>query len=114
MDGTDAATGKKLGGIAHLRQSVTDILTTPIGTRVMRRAYGSRLFELIDAPMNRQTLLDIIAAAAEAIKKWEPRYLVKKVLVQSAAPGALALDLFGTYLPDGKEVTLDGIVVKAS
>lgn len=25
----------------HIRQSVQDILTTPIGTRIMRREYGS-------------------------------------------------------------------------
>jgi len=37
MTGIDASTGKALGGIAHVRQSVRDILTTPLGTRVMRR-----------------------------------------------------------------------------
>lgn len=112
MNGMDAATGKRLGGIAHLRQSVCDILTTPVGTRVMRRAYGSRLFELIDAPMNRETLLAIYAATIEAIRNWEPRYLVKKVVADSAAPGALSLTLHGEYLPNGQQVTLDGVVVK--
>ncbi len=53
MRGTDANTGKALSGLEHLRQSVRDILTTPIGTRVMRREYGSQLYALIDAPLNR-------------------------------------------------------------
>jgi phage protein D len=50
-------TGSALDELAHLRQSIEDILTTPIGSRVMRRAYGSQLFELIDQPLNDQTRL---------------------------------------------------------
>lgn len=78
----------------------------------MRRAYGSRLFSLVDAPMNRQTIAAIYAATAEAIKRWEPRFKLQKVHAVSAAPGSVELDLTGEYLPDGKTVTLDGIVVK--
>ena len=112
MDGIQAATGKSLGGIDHLRQSIRDILTTPIGSRVMRRDYGSRLFELIDAPMNRSTLLEIYAATAEALGKWEPRFKLQSVVASSAAPGAVVLDMTGEYLPNGQVVTLDGIEVK--
>lgn len=112
MIGIHAATGKSLGGIDHLRQSIRDILTTPIGSRVMRRDYGSRLFELIDAPMNRSTLLEIYAATAEAIAKWEPRFKLQTVVASSAAPGAVVLDMTGEYLPGGQVVTLDGIEVK--
>lgn len=43
MLGTDANTGKALEGMAHLRQSIRDILGTPLGSRVMRRDYGSEL-----------------------------------------------------------------------
>lgn len=111
MIGMDAETGKALGGVEHLRQSIRDILTTPLGTRVMREDYGSRLFKLVDAPMNRATLLDIYAATVEAIARWEPRFKVSKVQAATAAPGAVTLDITGEYLPDGSKVTLDGIVV---
>jgi len=111
MIGTDASTGKALGGIDHLRQSVRDILTTPVGSRVMRREYGSRLFRLVDAPMNRSTLLAIYTAAIEAIERWEPRLRVSSVTASNAAPGHVTLDVVGEYLPDGKPVTLSGIVV---
>jgi len=67
MRGTDAKTGKPLSGVAHLRQSIRDILTTPLGSRVMRRNYGSRLFDLVDNPLNDQTLVEIFAATAEAL-----------------------------------------------
>jgi phage baseplate assembly protein W len=43
MIGLNAANGQALSGLDHLRQSIRDILTTRIGTRVMRRDYGSRL-----------------------------------------------------------------------
>lgn len=112
MDGINNSTGKRLGGIEHLRQSIRDILTTPIGSRVMLRDYGSRIFDLIDAPMNRSTLLDIYAATAEAIQKWEPRFKLLQVQAVSAAPGWIELDLIGQYLPDGKQILIDGIIIK--
>lgn len=112
MVGIDANSGKPLGGLAHLRQSIRDILTTPLGSRVMRRDYGSRLFQLIDAPLNRATLVELYAATAEAIARWEPRFRLQNVQATSAQPGRVELDLTGLYLPDGKLVTLDGIVVQ--
>lgn len=111
MDGINAANGKRLGGLDHLRQSLRDILTTPVGTRVMRRAYGSRLFQLIDAPLNRATVLQLYAATAEAIRKWEPRFKLTRVQVASSEPGTVTLDLTGDYLPDGQTVTIPGVVV---
>jgi phage baseplate assembly protein W len=111
MIGTDAKTGKALNGIAHLRQSVTDILSTPIGSRVLRRTYGSQLFQLIDKPLNRSTVMDLIAATADALQRWEKRFKLKQVTVASSRPGAVTLDITGVYLPDGKVVTLAGIEV---
>lgn len=111
MDGMSASNGAALGGIDHLRQSIKDILTTPLGSRVMRRDYGSRLYQLVDAPMNRQTLMNIYAATAEALTKWEPRFRLLKVTASNAAPGAVTLDLQGEYLPDGRVVSLDGVTV---
>ena len=111
MKGMNATTGKPLDGIAHLRQSIIDILTTPIGSRIMRRDYGSRLFELIDAPVNRETLQDIYDATAEALITWEPRFQLMNVQVTQATLGKIELSLKGIYLPDGKAITFDGIQV---
>lgn len=77
----------------------------------MRREYGSRLFELIDAPMNRTTLADLYAAIVEAITLWEPRFKVTRVVAASASPGRVELDVTGEYLPNGQVVTLNGIEV---
>ncbi|QKN87909.1 tail tube intiator [Acinetobacter phage vB_AbaP_Alexa] len=112
MLGINAETGKRLDGLDHLRQSIRDILTTPIGSRVMRRDYGSRLFQLVDAPINRDTITDIYAATAEALLKWEPRVDVTQVKITNAVPGQIELMLYGNYLPNGQAITIDGIVIK--
>ena len=111
MNGTDAITGKRLSGVEHLRQSIRDILTTPIGSRVMRRDYGSRLYRLVDAPITRETLVDLYAASAEALATWEPRIEVEEVRATSVEPGRVVLSLLGRYLPDGEPVLIDGIEV---
>jgi uncharacterized protein len=111
MNGINSSTGKSLSGVDHLRQSISDILTTPIGSRVMRRDYGSRIFELIDAPMNRSTLLQLYASTAESLQKWEPRFKLQKVEAISASPGKVELDLVGKYLPSGQIVYIDGIII---
>lgn len=112
MNGMSADTGRSLSGIEHVRQSVSDILSTPLGSRVMRRDYGSRLPFLVDAPMNRSTLLQIYTATAEALHRWEPRIRVRRVSASVAEAGRVALRIEGEYLPDGRRISLEGIVVK--
>lgn len=77
----------------------------------MRRDYGSRLFDLIDAPLNRSTLTDLYAATAEALARWEPRFQLAKVKAVAASPGSVQLSLIGLYKPDGKVITIDGIII---
>jgi phage baseplate assembly protein W len=98
--GRDA--GAALSGFDHVRQSIGVILTTPIGSRVMRRDFGSELFDLIDRPMTDQVILAIYAAAAMAIARWEPRFAVLGCALTQASPtGTLSLELSGVYYPRG-------------
>lgn len=108
MTGMNATTGRALAGIDHIRQSVRDILTTPVGTRVMRRDYGSLLPELIDAPLNDATLLQAYAASVMAIIRWEPRIRVTAIRrsVSTARPGAALLEIEGQTTA-GEPLTLD-------
>ncbi len=71
--GMHAASGQSLDGIDHIRQSIAQILTTPIGSRCMRRDFGSLLPELIDVPITPASRLQVMAATATAVIKWEPR-----------------------------------------
>lgn len=111
MRGMDAKTGKALEGIEHLKQSIIDILTTPVNSRIMRRDYGSRLFELVDKPINRDLTLEIYAATAEALEKWEKRFELEKVKVEGVKEGRVTLNLEGVYLSEGKFININGVVV---
>lgn len=73
------ATGRRIDSADHLRQSVTDIITTPIGSRVMRRTYGSLVPALLDQPHNAALAARVRAAAVSAIMRWEPRIAVRLV-----------------------------------
>jgi uncharacterized protein len=88
--GMAAGDGRGVSGEAHLRASIHDILTTPVGSRVMRRDYGSRLFQLLDLPAGPGLLADVVAATAEALELWEPRVDVVRVEVFSTGPAASA------------------------
>jgi hypothetical protein len=106
-----ASNGKELSGIDHLKQSIIDILTTPIGSRVMRRDYGSRLFELIDKPLIPGFAMEVYAATAEALQKWEQRFKLERIQVIEIKKATISLSLEGTYLPTGKQIILNDIMV---
>lgn len=111
MTGTDAQTGRPLAGLAHLAQSVRDILTTPLGSRVMRPEYGSRLYELVDRPTTPALKVELYAATAEALARWEPRLVVESVAAELGPAGRVSLTLAGRYRPTGEPVTLEGVEV---
>ena len=69
-------TGAEISEGAHILQSIQMILTTRIGSRVMRRDFGSKLPGLVDASLTPENLTAIYAAANEAISRWEPRVRV--------------------------------------
>ncbi|WP_116963093.1 GPW/gp25 family protein [Fastidiosibacter lacustris] len=111
MRGVDRFTGRAIDDIEHVQQSIRDILTTPIGTRVMLRNYGSRLFDFIDKPMNNQTIVQVILAAAQAIDTWEPRVKLTRVVPTITNSGRLTIDVDFTYQPNGKPAQLRGVVL---
>lgn len=95
----NVATGKRISGLDHIRQSVADILTTPIGSRVMRREYGSLIFDLIDKPIGPALLLQVYAATFMALRRWEPRIRVDAVMASTAGPKeSLSLEIAITRL----------------
>lgn len=91
--GMNKSTGVALTDSEHISQSITDILTTPIGSRVMRREYGSEIFKLQDAPMNGATKLRIMAATVMAIINWEPRVKVTAMNIELNYDGFVVLSV---------------------
>ena len=56
-----------------INNSIFNILSTPIGTRVFRPTFGTSLHKYVNDPMDTQTALLIKASVAAALDKWEPR-----------------------------------------
>lgn len=101
MRGMNAASGLTLADAAHLRQSISIILGTPLGSRVMRREFGSLLPALVDAPQNETTTVRLYAAAVIALQRWEPRLAISQISLQYPQPAQAELLIEGAYLPPG-------------
>jgi phage baseplate assembly protein W len=98
MIGVDRRTGQPLSGLDHLKQSIEDILTTPLGTRRMRPDYGSNLRRFVDLPVNDGWKSAVQAEVARALGRWEPRVQLERVKVVSVLDGQIGLELTGQYL----------------
>ena len=112
MPGMDARTGRPLDGSAHLAQSIRDILVTPIGSRVMRRDYGSELYQLVDQPVHDGTVLRLFAATAKALRRWEPRVRIERVVAAAPENGHLAISVYGVDTTTGDPVAVEGVIVQ--
>ena len=96
MIGLNKTTGTGIDTLeGHVRQSIGDILTTPVGSRVMRRDYGSVIPELIDQPLNQATLLRLYAATAAAVMRWEPRFQISRINLAFNAPAGATVEVAG-------------------
>ncbi|PVZ43931.1 GPW/gp25 family protein [Pseudomonas sp. CC120222-01a] len=100
MIGLDRRTGQPLSGVAHLKQSIEDILTTPVGSRRMRPEYGSSLRRYVDLPVNEGWKSAVLAEVARALGRWEPRLQLERVRVVAVLGGQVTLSLSGTYVGD--------------
>ncbi|MFG0501299.1 MULTISPECIES: GPW/gp25 family protein [Pseudomonas] len=100
MIGVDRRTGQPLSGVAHLKQSIEDILTTPVGSRRMRPEYGSHLRRYVDLPVNEGWKSAVQAEVARALGRWEPRLKLERVRVVAVVGGQITLSLSGIYLGD--------------
>lgn len=101
MLGMSRDSGKNLADIAHLSQSIDDILRTRLGTRIMRENYGTKLYDLLDEPLNGSTFSAIYAEVARAITEWEPRFNIVKVGVDEVSgDGIVSIRILGVYNSD--------------
>lgn len=94
MIGMNRHNGRRIDDEAdHIRQSIGDILTTPVGSRIENRTYGSLLPDLIDHPGNPGNGLRLVAASIMAIVQWEPRVTVQAARVLLGADGRVSIEL---------------------
>ncbi|WP_299307808.1 GPW/gp25 family protein [uncultured Croceicoccus sp.] len=95
MTGLDAGTGRAIDGVEWLAQAAADVLFTPIGTRVMRRDYGSAVPSLLDQPLNEATALHLYAATADALRRWLPQLTLTRCHLELGEAGKAALVIEG-------------------
>ncbi len=107
MLGMNANTGESLQANAHLVQSIQDILTTRLGSRIEQRDYGSTLFELLDLPVSQLLDQQIMHATAEAIDRWEPRVQITRVTVVHIKPGHVGIIIEGYLMVSRQTVTFE-------
>lgn len=98
MIGMDRRTGKPLSGLDHLRQSIEDILTTPVGSRRMRPEYGSQLRRFVDLPVNEGWKSAVQAEVARSLQRWLPQLKLEQVRVVAVVGGRIDFKLSGDYL----------------
>ncbi|WP_017477250.1 GPW/gp25 family protein [Pseudomonas sp. PAMC 26793] len=100
-------TGAAIDELDHIAQCMTDILTTRIGTRVMRREYGSLLPELVDHPFNDVTRLRVYSGAVMALMRWEPRISLSRIqFVGANLQGQSVLDVEGSVVDSNESFSL--------
>lgn len=100
-------TGAAIDTVEHIAQSMTDVLSTRLGTRVMRREYGSLLPELVDHPFNDTTRLRVYAATVMALMRWEPRISLSRVQFLGATlQGQSFLDIDGSIVDTNEPLSL--------
>ncbi|MBY4830021.1 GPW/gp25 family protein [Burkholderia dolosa] len=98
-------TGRQIGGVDHLVQSIADILSTRKGTRRELPEYGSDLPLMVDLPITRGWISAAQAEAARAIGRWEPRIKLSQVKVLSVIDGRPTFAIRGEY--DGTAVEIE-------
>lgn len=108
--GMNRDTGRAIDSKAHLQQSITDILTTPKGSRLMRPEYGSDLLRMTDRPVNAEFKADVIAETAAALIRWESRIKVDSVSVEITS-GRAVVSLDYVDRRTGRRETLKGLII---
>ena len=103
--GMNRNTGIGISDTEHISQSMRDILLTPVGSRVMRRVYGSLLSALIDMPQNPALRLQIMVACYSAIQKWEPRIRLTAISFETGDAGEMYVDITGMRADTGASVS---------
>lgn len=108
MAGINRDTGKLLDGWGHVAQSLQVLFSTHIGSRVMRRWFGSEVPKLLGENLTQRTIVRFCYAIVVAVELWEPRFRVIRVDIppdtntpERLRLGRLAMTLRGEYRPRG-------------
>ncbi len=114
MYGMNSENGEISNGTPYLGQLVRDVLITPIGSRVMRRNYGSRLYTLLDNPIDAALVANINVAVVEALTAHVPIISITAIEVNPAEgnqTGKIRLTVMGYLISENKPIEISNIIV---
>jgi phage baseplate assembly protein W len=95
----DAGGGVALSnGAEDMDCSIRVVLATAPGERVMRPAFGCKIWDLLFEPVNANTIGLMAQAVREALAQWEPRIQVQDVVVVPDDDDASLVRIAVTYL----------------
>ena len=100
-------TGQPLTEVEHIKQSLADLISTPIGSRVMRRGYGTQLANLLDQPTSEALFLKCYSTIYTAILLWEPRIEISRLYASEVSQGKTVLNLEGTVVQSGQSLNMN-------
>jgi phage baseplate assembly protein W len=105
MTGIDRSTFLPIDNLAHTLQSVEVILSTDIGSRVMRRQFGGGVAELLGRALTPKLFAIVQQLIGTAIDLWEPRLHVRRVSfggsVDGVRRGAATVVIEADFRPRG-------------
>jgi len=90
------ASHKTLRAISYADQKseeIIDAVTTPLGSRVYEKEYGSELYLFVDNPMLHKR--QYVAAIGAAITRNIRDYKVKKIIVSQGISGKVEITIVG-------------------
>ncbi|WP_336005382.1 GPW/gp25 family protein [Acinetobacter pittii] len=99
--------GVSITEIESIKQSIGDIVTTPLGSRVMRREYGSIVADLIDQPMSDVLKVKLYSAIYTPVSRWEDRISIESLNVSDVFAGGMQLDLEAVHTLSGQSLNLN-------
>lgn len=93
--------------LESIQQSIQEILSTPIGSRIMRRQFGSDIPNLIDQPLNQTLVLRIYSAIYTPLILWEQRISIENISIHQGAVGSLDVDLEAVHIGTNQILNLN-------
>lgn len=103
----DRNTGLSISENEHIIQSLLDIATTAIGTRVMRREYGTILVPKVDAPMNAEYRMLLMSSLTMAFSQYEPRIEIRRINLKIKNPGHPKVEIEAVKKRTGEVLTVN-------
>ncbi|WP_439412914.1 GPW/gp25 family protein [Enterobacter ludwigii] len=92
-------------GIEAVRQSLCVLFMTEPGERIMRESYGGGMHDFIFDNITDELLAGIHNRIEESILRYEPRAVLKDVIIQSAQDDASRLQVQITVYLSGTDLT---------